>query len=148
LRTSLTHYQRVNVIGALLLTAGGRELELRTRLHAHNVTGDEIIHCLQHLLGRTRGPLLLVWDNAPIHQRRKVQQFIRSQPRMQVENFPRYAPELNPVEFVWTQADEYTAGSAPAHVSELKRNVQAALRRTRRSQRRLRACLKASSLKW
>jgi transposase len=148
LRTSLAHYQRVNVIGALLLTAGGRRAQLRTRSHAHNVTGEEVIHFLRHLLGRTRGPLLVVWDNAPIHERRKVRQFISSQPRLHVENFPRYAPELNPVEFVWTQADEYTAGTAPARVSELRRNVQAALRRTRRSQRRLRACLKASALKW
>ncbi len=123
-------------------------MKLRTRLHRHNVTGEEIIHFLRHLLRHTRGPLLLVWDNAPIHERQKVWQFIGTQPRLHVENFPRYAPELNPVEFVWTQAVEYTAGTAPASVGELKSNVQAALRRTRRSQRRMRACLKASTLKW
>ncbi len=117
-------------------------------MHQHNVAGEEIIRFLQHLLRHIRGPLLLVWDNAPIHERQKVQQFIVCQPRLHVENFPRYAPELNPVEFVWTQADEYTAGTAPATISELKSNVQAALRRTRISQRRMWACLKASTLKW
>lgn len=123
-------------------------MKLQTRLHTHNVTGEEVIHFLRHLLGHTRGPLLLVWDNAPIHERQKVRQFIGGQPRLHVENFPRYAPELNPVELVWTQADEYTAGTAPASVSQLKSNVRAALRRTRRSQQRMQACLKASALKW
>lgn len=136
------------MIGALIITAGGGRVSLSTRLHSHHVTGEEIIHFLRQLLRHTRGPLLLVWDNAPIHERQKVRQFIEGQPRLHVENFPRYAPELNPVEFVWTQADEHTAGTAPASVSELKSNVQAALRRTRTSQRRMRACLKASALKW
>lgn len=131
-----------------MITAGGRRIRLRARWHPHNVTGEEIIEFLRHLLRRTRGPLLLVWDNAPIHERQKVRQFIGTQPRLHAENFPRYAPELNPVEYVWTQVEEYTAGTAPASVGELKDNVQAALRRTRRSQRRMRACLKASALKW
>lgn len=138
----------MNVIGALCVTADGRRVRLRTRLHRRNVTGEEVIAFLRHLLGQTRGSLLLVWDNAPIHERRKVRQFIGAQPRLHVENFPRYAPELNPVEFVWTQVVEYTAGTAPASVGELRGNVQAALRRTRRSQRRMQACLKASALKW
>jgi transposase len=136
------------VIGALIITPGGRRVKFRAYLHQHNVRGEEILDFLPHLLGRIRGPLVLVWDNAPIHERQKVRQFISTQPRLHVENFPRYAPELNPVEFVWTQADEYTAGTAPASVSELKSNVQAALRRTRSSQRRMRACRKASALKW
>lgn len=123
-------------------------MKLRTRLHGRSVTGEEVIAFLRHLLGRVRGPLLLVWDNAPIHGRLKVRQFISTQPRLHVENFPRYAPELNPVEYVWTQVVEYTAGTAPARISELRGNVQAAMRRTRRSQRRMRACLKASTLKW
>ena len=148
MRTSLNHHQRVNVIGALLVTPGGRRVRLRARWHRHNVTGEEVIAFLRHLLRQTRGPLLSVWDNAPTHERRKVQQLIGAQPRLHVENFPRYAPELNPAEFVWTQVEEYTAGTAPAGVSELRGNVQAALRRTRRSQRRMQACLKASALKW
>jgi putative transposase len=148
LRTSLNHHQRINVIGALIMTAGERKLKLRARVHRRNVTGDEIIAFLGHLLRHIKGALLLVWDNAPIHQRQKVQQFISSQPRLHVENFPRYAPELNPVEFIWTQADEYIAGTAPANVGELKNNVQAALRRTRISQRKMKACLQASALRW
>jgi hypothetical protein len=95
-----------------------------------------------------RGPILLVWDNAPIHQRKKVQDFIRHYNRLYVYNFPTCAPELNPVEFVWTQADEYLAGTAPETIGELRANVQAALQHTRVSQKRLWACLHASDLPW
>ncbi len=58
---------------------------------------------------------MVVWDNALIHERRKVKDFISGQARLHVENLPRCAPELNPVEFVWTQVDEYTAGTALAN---------------------------------
>lgn len=148
LRTSLNHHQRINVIGALIVTAKGRKVKLRAKLHRRNISGEEIIAFLRHLLRHIRGPLLLLWDNAPIHERQKVQQFISRQARLYVENFPRYAPEMNPVEFVWTQADEYMAGTAPANVKELQQNVKGALSRTRISQRRMRACLQAAALRW
>ena len=147
-RTSLQHNQRVNVIGALLISASGRKVKLRAKRHEVNLTGDQIIDFLKHLLGRVRGPILLVWDKAPIHQRKAVQELIGRRKRLYVYNFPTCAPELNPVEFVWTQAEEYLASTAPENIVELRSNVQAALQRTRVSQKRLRACLHASDLSW
>lgn len=147
-RTSLNHHQRVNIIGALLITPSRRKVKLRAVAHEQSISGEEIIRFLEHLLKRVSGPLLVVWDNAPIHERRKVQEFSEGVSGLHVENLPRYAPELNPVEFVWTQVDEYTAGTAPLNVKELKQKVTAGLRRTRINEKRLRACLKASRLKW
>ena len=144
----MQHNQRINVIGALLITPSGRKVKLRAKRHEVNLTGEQIIDFLKRLLGRVRGPILLVWDRAPIHQRKKVQQLIGRRKRLSVYNFPTCAPELNPVEFVWTQADEYLASTAPENIVELRANVQAALQRTRVSQKRLRACLHASDLPW
>lgn len=131
-----------------MLTPGGRKVKLRAKRHEVNITGELIIEFLKHLLRRVRGPILLVWDRAPIHQRKKVQEMINRYGRLTVYNFPTCAPELNPVEFVWTQAKEYLAGTAPEGINQLRANVQAALQRTRVSQRRLRACLYASQLSW
>jgi transposase len=147
-RTSLQHHQRINVIGAVVITPAGRKVKLRAKRHEVNLTGEQIIDFLKHLLRRVRGPILLVWDRAPIHQRKKVQEVIGRQKRLDVYNFPTCAPELNPVEFVWTQAKEYLTGTAPENISQLRKNVQAALQRTRVSQKRLRACLHASDLAW
>jgi hypothetical protein len=71
--------------------------------------------------------------------------------RAHVYELPTAAPELNPAERIRTQADEYDehiAGAALKNTDELDCNAHAALMRTRNNARRLRACLKQSSLPW
>ena len=148
IRTSIEHNQHVNTIGALLITPGGRRIRLRAKSYRCNLTGEQVIDFLQHLLWHVDGPIVLVWDKAPIHQRKKVQAFLAQYPRIHVYNFPTSAPELNPVEFVWTQLEEYLASRAPQEIKQLVILVRAALRRTRRSQSRLWSCVYASDLPW
>jgi transposase len=148
IRTSIEHHQHVNTIGALLITPAGRRIRLRAKSYCCNLTGEQVIDFLQHLLRHVNGPIVLVWDNAPIHQRKKVQAFLAQYPRIHVYNFPTSAPELNPVEFVWTQMEEYLASRAPQEIKQLGILVRAALRRTRRSQTRLWACVYTSDLPW
>jgi transposase len=90
----------------------------------------------------------MVWDKHPIHRRRKVQDWLVRHPRFHVYEFPTSAPELNPTEFVWTQISDYTASTAPHNASELQSNVFAGAARTRRSQKRLWACIGGSELPW
>ena len=103
---------------------------------------------LKHLLCSLRGPVVLVWDHAPIHRRQAVQAFLAQHSRLHTYDFPTYAPELNPVEFVWTQTDEYLAGRAPLRIGELLTTLRTALARLRRSPARLWACVYASDLPW
>lgn len=92
--------------------------------------------------------MVMVWDRHPIHQRKMVQEFLAKHKRLHMFYFPVAAPELNPAEFVWTQAAEYTAGTAPHNGKELQANVFNAIVRTRSSQKRLQACLLGTRLKW
>jgi transposase len=147
-RTAIQHNQRVNILGALLISPKGRKIKLRTQMYQHTLTGEEVIAFLRYLLRIIRGPIVLVWDKAPIHQRKKVQAFLAQHPRIHVYTFPSYAPELNPVEFVWTQTNEYLASTAPENLKQLGALVRAALHRTRRSQSRLWSCIYASELPW
>jgi transposase len=56
------------------------------------------VHLLRHLPGK----LLVVWDGLPAHRARVVGDFIRAQQgRLAVEWLPGYAPELNPLEYIW-----------------------------------------------
>jgi len=42
------------------------------------------------------------WDGLPQHRARLVTEFIRAQrSRLAIERLPAYAPELNPVEYIW-----------------------------------------------
>lgn len=117
-------------------------------MYQHTLTGEEVIAFLRYLLRIIRGPIVLVWDKAPIHQRKKVQAFLAQHPRIHVYTFPSYAPELNPVEFVWTQTNEYLASTTPENLKQLVALVRAALHRTRRSPSRLWSCIYASELPW
>ncbi len=79
-RTSLSHHERLNVLGALCVTAGGRSIKLITRAHRRSLRGEEVIAFLSLLLRRFVGPVVLIWDQHPIHQRRLVQVFIERHP--------------------------------------------------------------------
>ena len=135
-------------MAALLVTPSGRKIRLSAKSYECNLTGDQVIDFLQHLLRHVRGPIVLVWDKAPIHQRKKVQEFLAQHPRVHVYNFPTSAPELNPVEFVWTQMEDYLASRAPGDIKQLCTLIRAALHRTRTSQSRLWSCIYASGLPW
>ena len=107
-----------------------------------------MIAFLCQILRLAPGPLVLVLDRHPIHKRKIVQEFMAQHERLHVFYFPVAAPELNPVEFVWTQLSEYTAGTAPHNTAELQANVFAGIARTRNSKKRLLACLHHSAVKW
>lgn len=135
-------------MGALLISPNGRRICLSVRSYWHSLTGKEVIAFFRQLLRIVPGHLVLVIDRHPIHKRRMVQEFIAEQKRLHVFSFPVAAPELNPVEYVWTQVNEYTAGTAPHNRDELQANVQAGVARTRNSKKRLLACLHKSQVKW
>jgi DDE superfamily endonuclease len=145
---SLQHGQRLNLIGALAVTPAGRKMKLTIRSCCGSVDGEQIVLFLRQLLKLIRGEIMLLWDNHPIHNRKSVQQFLARHPRIHIEHFPTCAPELNPVEMLWNQIDEYTAGTAPRCFTELRKIVSDGVARSRASQHRLWACIFASFLPW
>lgn len=147
-RTSIDHHQRLNLLGALLVSTRGKRIRLCIRSCWHSLTGIEVIAFLQQIFNRVSGPIVLVWDRHPIHKRKLVQEFLASHKRLHMFYFPVAAPELNPAEFIWTQATEYTAGTAPHSSQELQTNVYNAIARTRTSQKRLQACLLGTHINW
>ena len=148
LRTSIEHNARLNLIGAWCVTPAARKIKLHVQSYWCVLTGQEVIAFLKHLLRHVRGPIMLLWDKHPIHKRKIVTQFLERHPRIEVHWFPTCAPELNPMEFVWTQVSESTANTAPHNVMELQTIVRRGVARTRNSQKRLWACVYASDLPW
>jgi transposase len=139
---------RLNLIGALCITPGGRKIKLHVQSYRKSIRGEQVVHFLTHLLKHVNGPIVLLWDRHPIHRRRSVQEFLGTHPRVHVYEFPTSAPELNPTEFVWTQLTDFTANTAPHHEAELRRNIFAGIARIRRSPSRRWACIFASDLSW
>ena len=65
--------------------------------------GEDVVRFLKHLMHQIPGKLLIVWDGSPIHRSRAVKDFLKSgaSSRVQLEQLPGYAPDLNPDEGVW-----------------------------------------------
>lgn len=148
IRTSISHHDRLNIIGVLLVLPNGKQFKLSLRSYWHSLTGKETIEFLKQLLRCTSDTIILVWDNHPIHKRKMVEEFLATQERLIVYHFPTAAPELNPAEYIWAQLSEYTAGTAPHNRAELQANLRAGIARTRQSQKRLQSCLLATHLDW
>lgn len=94
-------HDRLSVCSGLAVSPRRRRLARYLRCRPRNLTGLDIRAFLQHLLRHLRGPVDLLWDRGSIHRRREVHAFLADHPRLHVHYFPAYAPELNPVEYVW-----------------------------------------------
>jgi transposase len=77
--------------------------KIHTLVRRQALNGLHSIEFLKHLLWQLSGALLVVWDRSPIHRRRAVTDFIKEvgERTLVVEALPAYAPDLNPVEWLW-----------------------------------------------
>jgi transposase len=78
--------------------------------------------------------LLIVWDRLQAHRSRLVGDFVDSQAgAIRLEFLPPYAPELNPVEYLWAHWKHHElANFCPKDFAELSTYARAKLRRTQR----------------
>jgi putative transposase len=111
-----------------------------------NFTARHVAAFLRGLLRHLRGPVILLWDQGSIHRGPAMAAVQRAYPRLHIEEFPAYAPELNPVEPLWNDFKGHTANSLPRDTRDIRRSLQANTRRVRRSQAKLRSCILASEL--
>jgi hypothetical protein len=70
----------------------------------------------------------------------------RIYPRLRIEHFPSYAPQLNPDEGVWSLAKRKLANSRPDNVYQLVEQVIDTLEDIRCSPAKLRGCFDQSEL--
>lgn len=65
--------------------------------------GPDVVSFLKHALHQMAGKLLVIWDGSPIHRSKAVKKFLEdgAASRLQLEQLPSYAPELNPDEGIW-----------------------------------------------
>lgn len=82
------------------LTTRGRAYTL---VRQESLNGLDTIEFLAHLGHLLKGPALVIWDRSPIHRREEVTEFIAAvgAKNLAVELLPPYAPDLNPVEWLW-----------------------------------------------
>ncbi len=142
-------YQRdkISVISGISVSPVRQRLGLYWRfLVKKNFKHPDALAFLRHLLHHLRGHIIVLWDKGRIHKGDPVRDFSRRFPRLHLEHFPAYAPELNPDEGVWRLAKARLANGRPDDVDELLASLTASLVRIARCPALLRACILKSDL--
>jgi transposase len=110
-------------------------------LHQGAIRAEQVVAFLRQLrrfLGHRR--LLIIWDRAAIHRRSaKVRRYLESlDGRIEVACLPAYAPELNPIEYLWGYWKRTElANFCPKNIWALGHFASQALKRIRRRPQRI-----------
>ena len=123
---------------SLSVIAGLTGRDFYFRLHAGPIRSAQVIAFLQALHRQVPGKLLVLWDGAPIHRSREVSAYLATQTEwLHVERLPAYAPELNPIEYLWGYWKKTElANFCAKDIWELSHVASQALKRIRRRRRR------------
>ena len=72
------------------------------QLHWGSIRSPQVVEFLTRLKRHIKKKLLVIWDHSKTHRSRLVQQFVaKHKGAIHLEYLPAYAPELNPVEYIW-----------------------------------------------
>ena len=88
--------------------------------------------------------LLLIWDRLPAHRSKLIMDYVKEQKSwLRIEHYPPYAPELSPVEFMWSaMKGKDLAQIPPKGLKHLKGMVRKSVRRIKSDKRLMKGFLK------
>jgi DDE superfamily endonuclease len=129
--------KRVSV-AALIATRPGDRPRLIYRIHLDRGSGKhrrkgftetDYAHLLDAAHQQLHRPIVLIWDNLPTHTSRAMRQLIAARSWLTVYQLPAYAPELNPVEAVWSNLKRSLANLTKQRIDQLVLLVKTRLKR-------------------
>lgn len=102
---------------------------------------------LKRLLADVPGPIELIWDNLNAHKSPEVRQIAAANPRLTLHYLPPYAPDLNPVEPLWSQAKHHRmANHAIDDLATLEQTARGHIAAIASEQRLLQGCFASAGL--
>lgn len=140
-------YKKITAIGAITVRYTGRNSRLIFRLlKGMNANSPIFVQFLQQLLQNIRGNIIVIWDRLVAHRSKLVSNWLQKHKRIEVEFLPPYAPDLNPVEFLWSylKMNELANFAAKDH-SDLYTEAKGSLCKIRKNQNLLNSFIKHSS---
>jgi transposase len=134
----------LSVLGAV--TTGGR---VYTLVRQRALDGLDAVAFLEHLGREIGGPVQVVWDRSPIHRRAAVGEYVEAVggDGLALEFLPAYAPDLNPVEWLWQHLkDVEMRNLVCVDLEELHEELHLALGRVRQKPRLIPAFFSGAGL--
>jgi hypothetical protein len=111
--------------------SGTMQARLCFHLQADSYDTDSLIRVLEQLAGFYRGQrVVLLWDGLSSHWSSKMRAHLDAQRGwLTVERLPAYAPELNPVEYLWanlkgTELANFAGDTVAEVADQAQRGIQ------------------------
>lgn len=97
------HRTKVSVIGAVTVSPRAHRPGFYFATAAGGYfSAAKVVGFLRDLLRHPRGKVVVIWDGGGDHKGPVVRAFLKRNPRLTLVRLPAYAPDLNPVEVVWS----------------------------------------------
>ena len=107
---------KTNFYGTLNLQTG-QEIAIRCDVMNAEVSAQYLEMILE---ANPDVPILLLWDRAPWHRGKPIDQVLEENPRLEIIFFPPASPDLNPQEHVWKSVrKEVSHNHLEAYLPEL-----------------------------
>ena len=112
------------------------------------IKGEHVVVFLQHLQRAIPGKMMILWDGLPAHRSRFVSDYLETlDGNIVTSRLPAYAPELNPVEYIWAHLKHHELPNVCSrNLWSLGTRARQTLQRMRRRPRLIQAFWKQSSL--
>lgn len=95
-------HRKVGVIAALCVSPTRDRVRLFFRLYPDaNIRATLLVAFVRALRRALNAPIVLVWDRLPAHRGKAMAAYAKEDRRLRCVLLPPYAPELNPVEYVF-----------------------------------------------
>lgn len=137
-------WDKLSTVGGI--TCDGQVFE---QTYTHSIRSQQVVSFLHYLVEHLPGKLLVIWDGAPIHRAKAVQEYLASEQgkRVSLLSLPPYAPECNPIEWLWAWVKKsFFANLSAKSLAELSAAWQRALKIARAQPELVRSFFKASAL--
>ncbi len=97
------HRDKVSVIAGVSVSPTAQRMGLYFATEPDGFfTADKVVDFLRDLLKHLRGKVVVVWDRGSNHKGPIIREFLSKTRRLRLEMLPPWAPELNPVETIWS----------------------------------------------
>jgi transposase len=142
-------WKSLTMAGLLLFTPKGNNPKIYFRLQPGAMDKYDFVDFLADIKKELAGrKLLLIWDGLPAHKAKVVTEYLKAQKSwLRVERYPAYAPELSPVEFLWSPMKTRDLAHVPPRgLPALKRLVRRSFRRIKADSGLLKNCLRKAGV--
>ena len=132
----------------LSLIAGMHFTGMCFRLHEGAIAKEQVVEFLKALLAHFRQPLLILCDSLRAHRSHLVRDYVAATAgRIRLHFLPGYAPELNPVEYLWTWLKRHAlANFCPDTFAELRHTARGKLKSAQRRSVIIASCWQQAEL--